>query len=569
MGFIKKNFVLIIILIISFVVRVVGLTYSLPLSTVVGDEIVITAGSLRMLAEKTLVLSFPHSDYFPLAYYFYLPVLVLYILYLRFFSSYHSFGAIKELGILQTGKFLIAGRIVSVLFGALSVLLIYLISQNLFKNKRISLIASSLFALSPLNVLMSHFARVWSVQIFFILLTFLFLLKFFSQKADEVGSKKFIMAGLLLGLTFMTHVIGVLIYVSFLAIVFYSFESERLKNFLKFLKSRKFIIFHIPVALSVAASYLINQTSFNGFFASGFIDNVIKGQNFFNTTFSGRWLYYFKIFLNYETAVFLLALVGFFLLYKYQRRIFWIVFLGFLPFYLYLGPLTAVTQARYSLPMIPFLVLASAYLINFVWEKTGIKMAVILLAVSLIPVAFLSFKMDKVFSQESSDVTVYNWMKNNLSTGSKILFINNYFLQDVILTKESISKIKEYSPAMFSARMKYLLNKPDSLYPEPAWDVYQDPIICDRTPKEIKNFKPDYIVASEGILKEVTSLGRIEVCDKKIIINLKKENIIYESPDETFFDSDYSYQKEDHSLETLKYFSGIEKLGPKYYIYKN
>src|SRR3989338_2664167 len=156
MRFLKNNFILIIILAASFVVRVIGINYNLPFSTVVGDEIVITAGSLKMLGEQALTPPFQRSNYFPLSYYLYIPFLLLYILYLKFFSPFGALEAIKELGILRMGNFLIAGRFISVLLGVASVLLIYLISRRLFQNKRTSLIASALFCISPLNVLMSH-----------------------------------------------------------------------------------------------------------------------------------------------------------------------------------------------------------------------------------------------------------------------------------------------------------------------------------------------------------------------------------------------------------------------------
>jgi 4-amino-4-deoxy-L-arabinose transferase-like glycosyltransferase len=568
MRFLKKNLFLIIILTVSLGVRIVGINYTLPLSTAVGDEIVITAGTLRMMAEKIPLLSFPHSNYFPLTYYIYIPFIIFYIFYLKFFSSYHTLEAIKELAVLHTGNFLMAGRMVSVLFGTFSVLLIYLISQNLFKNKKISLIASAIFALSPINVLMSHFARVWSGQIFFILLALYFILKFFAQKATDVGYGKIIMAGVFLGLAFMTNVIGILIYVPFLIVIFYSFDNDRVKNFLLFLKTRKFILLNFVVALFVAVSYFLNKTSFDLFLNAGFLDNFLRSQNLFRLSFAGRWFYYFKILLHYETALFLLGAIGFFLLYKHEKRIFWILLSGFLSFYLLIGPSLGIAQTRYSLPMIPFLVLPSAYLINFAGEKRGKKIVFSLLAVFLLPLAFLSVKMDGIFLRSSSELTAYHWIENNLPSNSRILLVNTYFLQDLIPTKEFISEVKKYAPEFFSFRMAYLLARPDANYPGPAYGIYQSSIICSWPKKKREEIKFDYVLFSEGILKEITSAGKIELCDNSISIDPKKWNLVYESLGETFFDSDYSHGKEDSALATLDYFSKIKKLGPKIFIYQ-
>ena len=71
---------------------------------------------------------------------------------------------------------LFAGRLPFAIAGCLSVLLIYLITQQLFKNKSISLAASFVIAVSPWHIQLSRIAYECSLALFFFLLgTFLFL----------------------------------------------------------------------------------------------------------------------------------------------------------------------------------------------------------------------------------------------------------------------------------------------------------------------------------------------------------------------------------------------------------
>ena len=560
MSFFKKNFFLTIILVLSFTINLIGINYNLPLSTVIVDEIVILSGSLKMLAEKKVTLSFAHSNYFPLSYYIYIPVLIAYIFYLKLFSPFDTFAKIKELGILHTGNFLIVGRLISVLFGVASVFIIFLISQRLFKNRNISLVSSLLFALSPLNVVMAHFARIWTIQIFFILLATYFALKLFSENVLNVSYKKFIVLGMLMGAAFASNIIGLLIYIPIMTLVYFSCEFNRTKNFIVFLKSKKFLVLNIVIIFVITGAYFLNKTSFINFL-NGFLGNVVYGDNFFEVSLGEKWTYYFKVLFKYETMPFLLAMFSFPLIYMKDKRIYFFLIGGFLSFFIFLGPFGGFTQARYSMPMIPFLIFASVYLIKFFWDKKNKTITFFLIATAVFPSSFLVYKMDKVFLNNGSELGFYNWMLNNIPNNSRILFVNNYFLQDIILTKDSINRIKKFSPDFYSSRMSYLLNISNNEYPIPAYDVYQDTIICKWPKEETFNAKFDYIIATEGVLNEISLSKEINLCGMRKI-KLSGAKIIYQSDHDIFFN------EEDPILGPLNYFNNIKKLGLKFLVYK-
>ncbi|MBW3020010.1 glycosyltransferase family 39 protein, partial [Candidatus Woesearchaeota archaeon] len=74
------------------------------------------------------------------------------------------------------GDSLISARMLSVLFGVLTVFMIYLIAKELFDEKT-GLIASFLYSLSTLAIYYSQEARVYSLLTFAVCLSMYFLIK--------------------------------------------------------------------------------------------------------------------------------------------------------------------------------------------------------------------------------------------------------------------------------------------------------------------------------------------------------------------------------------------------------
>lgn len=107
---------------------------------------------------------------------------------------YNSFGDFRPTGIFYLtipslilfGNSIFAVRIVSALFGALTVFPIYLLSKNFFKNK-FSLVASFLLAISPWHIEVSRATSEAIISMFFAL----FALYFFT-KLQENKQKKYI-----------------------------------------------------------------------------------------------------------------------------------------------------------------------------------------------------------------------------------------------------------------------------------------------------------------------------------------------------------------------------------------
>src|SRR3989338_7235909 len=158
----SKNTVNIIFLLIIFTglgLRGINLTVGFPMLYLSNDEAVYHLSALNMIANKTL---FSLGNYGPLGSYLQLPFLALAYLVLFISGKVSSFADMELLLTAQEGYFMFIPRILSALFGTLTILSIYRLSIVLFKNKSAALWSSFFTAVSFNLVHVSHFARYLS-----------------------------------------------------------------------------------------------------------------------------------------------------------------------------------------------------------------------------------------------------------------------------------------------------------------------------------------------------------------------------------------------------------------------
>src|SRR3989344_1540814 len=172
---------LLFIVILGFSLRVVNLTYAFPNLYMSSDEASYHLSALLMIANKTL---FTTGNYGPLGAYLQIPFLALSSLILFLANKINSFSELQILVATHEGYFLFIPRVISAMFGTLTILLVYHLSRLMFRNKKIALFSSLLCALSFNLVFVSHQARALSPAIFFSLLG-----SYFALKAIWVKSK--------------------------------------------------------------------------------------------------------------------------------------------------------------------------------------------------------------------------------------------------------------------------------------------------------------------------------------------------------------------------------------------
>ncbi len=106
-----------------------------------------------------------------------------------FFFSYSVFGI----------------RLFSAIFGVLSIWALYLLAKELF-SRRVALYASLLATLSPFAIQYSQEARMYMMLVFFVLIATYFFIKGLKSKVR----KYFIWWGVFMGLSMLTHYMGII-----------------------------------------------------------------------------------------------------------------------------------------------------------------------------------------------------------------------------------------------------------------------------------------------------------------------------------------------------------------------
>jgi uncharacterized membrane protein len=152
----------------------------------------------------------------------------LYYMALKFFASFFGYSVF---GI----------RLFSAIFGVLSVWAVYLVAREMF-NKKVALWSAFITAISPFAIQYSQEARMYAMLVFLILISTYFFIK--ALKSNEV--KYYILWGVFIGLSMLTHYMGLIFSITYLLgfIVwnfFRKYEFYRDKNYtnigLMFLKN--------------------------------------------------------------------------------------------------------------------------------------------------------------------------------------------------------------------------------------------------------------------------------------------------------------------------------------------
>ncbi len=174
--------------------------------------------------------------------------------------TYESFGdwklilypLIDTIPILLFGLNEFAVRFPSAFFGSLQVVLIFFLAQQLFKNKKISLISAFMMAMSPWSIYFSRMAYEVNVGNFLFMSATLLLLKFIDSKKSWL----LITASILFGLTLITYHAFIIFTPIFVLGIFIIFAKTLFKN--KLSLSLSILIFIIFCLVSFSNIFLKN-----------------------------------------------------------------------------------------------------------------------------------------------------------------------------------------------------------------------------------------------------------------------------------------------------------------------
>ena len=443
MNFVKKksksSWLLLLILGAGLALRATNSTFGLPSLYVSNDEAIAHLSALNMLAAKTPISI---ANYTPLGAYVQIPFLVA------------SFAAMKLLGLVKNvsdfelflltheGYFLFIPRLISALFGTLTILVLYKISLFLFKNREVALISAFLCAVSFNLVHISHFGRPWAAALFFFLLaiylairtkyTHSYLAVAISFGFHQVG---ILAAPLVFWLTKRRLSFGNLVNIIVLSLLFVIFSSLTLKTGLiesirrdqSFLKEGKF-----------AADFLIGSPDLIGSAIRSFWGNL-------SVYFVVNWLVTDGILLIFGVW----GITKNFEIKNSKRKIIYYILLYFILASLFFHPLI-----RYLLHIILLTIPFAAWAINSIFMEKRYLIVPVLILTSV-----NSLWWNSLFIREPTFIRASEWIGQNVSADVPIAYVGNRY-QTFVPNKEAILHVQEVNRS-FHNRLASILPSND------------------------------------------------------------------------------------------------------------
>ncbi len=397
---------LLAILVLAFLLRIVGINYGLPL-TLVDDEPPFILASLQMLDART-VLPFLHPElfsnilYYPpyLSYIFLLPFAgIVGVLYLMWDGTA---GLFQSHLLTDLSPFFLAARFGTVLFGVLSVYLVYRTGEALFRSKTAGLASAFLLATSLLHIALSMVARHW------LLASLVYLLVLYILSREHVPENRryaFSLVVIALGMGFSSISVFALILVGLWYLALGSSSLVQLLRDRVLLASAAFSLILAPLPS------LLNART-NGFVVDLTISQTKTAWEFLMSPVSALSEQLYS-----EPILIALFLVGLVLLWKHHRRL-GVLLALFVCAYAALFYLLFRFEARFMLPLVPIYALLGGYALSrFLNHRLGIAAAVLLslvLCSSAVRLSYLAYTGDtRSLARE--------WALTQLSAGDSVI----------------------------------------------------------------------------------------------------------------------------------------------------
>lgn len=446
----RINTLILSILIFGLLLRGLNSTFGSPSLYISNDEAIFHYSALNIIASRALVSD---SYYTPLGTYLQLPFLGLAFLIMKLQGFGGSFREIELFVLTHEGFFLFVPRLISALFGTLSILVMYKITALLFKNKRslqfspsrdstaglrmVPILSAFIAATSFSLVHSSHFARPWPAAIFFILLAFYFILKgrsalSFLSSAVSYGFLQIGIFALPLIVMFVRKI-----------------NIKVVSSFVIFLLS--IFIFNKLTAHSSIEDALLK-------FKSGtLISDILLGKfdfpySIIRTIQMNSFWYFLKNFLATEPIITIFCIFAFLKSYKSLKlHLRLLIFIGL---YASFAALFLYSTLHYLALSIIMLIPFSAYGVYlFVSRFKNLYMQVGVLIVLAVLVSTHSIYWNFIFFKNPTFIQAANWVKENVEETAPIAYTGGRF-QIFVPDEESILITQNFNGGFY----KRLLN---------------------------------------------------------------------------------------------------------------
>ena len=330
------------------------------------------------------------------------------------------------------GVNMFAARFLAVLFGALSILLIYLIVKELY-NENLALISSVLLTFSSFHILMS-LAEMDVAMMFFVLLSMFFLVKFLKENKNSY----LIFCYIFLGIAILIKQIAITFIPAF--IIYFVYKRSKDKRIITFKQILTFALLMFIISLPVLTfNYLLYKdkglvdlqfSRFLGIAKETYapIENTLKDFKLKDVFFSYEghkpgFIEGISFFYNFDKLIFIFGILGFIiaLLTKKENLLLWLLVFLF-PFLFLAG--TSILEYHFIFGM-PVLAFFGAIFIEFLSEKISklnIKKNMVISILLLIVIIFnISYVSARGIFQKSEITKMMSYSKDNIDKDSLVI----------------------------------------------------------------------------------------------------------------------------------------------------
>ncbi|MGC9602321.1 MAG: glycosyltransferase [Minisyncoccia bacterium] len=454
----------------AFVLRVWGMMYGFP-DLLVQDEPALTRGALLMLKLHTLIPALHPVDFAPIYYppftsYLYLLVLIP-VVGTQYLFSHLSLSAFAAHLVLDPTVPWAATRVVSALFGALTVYVLGRLGERLYHQSGIY--AALFAATSFLFLTFSHVARHWSLSVL-LFCGMLFAAYYIYYKGTL---RWYILAGVFAGLAFGTGVVSSAFFIVPIFAHLARGESWRAK-----LLNRSFLAMGL-IALVLASVFMLldPHTTVTHLIGNADQDNTYRETK---TLLGAITILVVAVrdLGQTETVLFLCALIGVPLLLR-RHRVFGSILclcMILLTLLFYMGYYYLLHYLLFVLPiLILFAGVGAHELINF--AKTRTAQICIAILIFLLP-TLIALRFSYLWTQTDTRQQARQYIEAHIPADARIVS----YVPDMKVVWPTASSVQErlvFDPASSRLVDTTLLALPQGEYPQPTFSVFELGTISD------------------------------------------------------------------------------------------
>lgn len=329
------------------------------------------------------------------------------------------------------GQFNLTGRTLSAFYDTLTVLVVFLLGREFFKNKSQSLLAAALYGLSVLPIQQSHFATVETLLTFFTILTVYASIHYLKRPREYwLG----IPAGIFLGLATASKISALLFFASLIFALILKNVFKTDKKYLVY----DFIFLFLLIFSSFITFRIVNPYAFVGFAGLNpkFLDNLRElwhwsspdgfyppGVQWFNRTpfiFPLQNLVFWGLGPVFGfLAIFSTASLFIFSLIKKKASLVLLTAAVFA--YLIYFSFQFTPTMRYFLPIYPLLAVATVHFLIILEQKTR-RYNWLIVGSVLFSNLFWAASFVAIYNRPHSRVSASEWIYSRIPTGSVLTY---------------------------------------------------------------------------------------------------------------------------------------------------